>query len=117
MDNRSTNIQALKSKAESSKPVVLSSKSAELSSKAAVSSSKPAVSSSKPVVSRADILKKLPHHHFRDAEGKWLPKKQWKIAEILKDNTKVQSILSGEASQISGTEKITGIHFVSCILT
>lgn len=110
MDNRSTNIQALKSKAESSKPVVSSSKSAE-------SSSKPAVSSTKPVVSRAEILKKLPHHHFRDAEGKWLPKKQWKIAEILKDNTKVQSILSGEASQVSGTEKITGIHFVSCILT
>lgn len=103
MDNRSTNIQALKSKAESSKPVVSSSKSAE--------------SSSKPAVSRAEILKKLPHHHFRDAEGKWLPKKQWKIAEILKDNTKVQSILSGEPSQISGTDKITGIHFVSCILT
>lgn len=97
LDNRSTNIQALKSKAESSKPVVSSSKSAE--------------SSSKPAVSRAEILKKLPHHHFRDAEGKWLPKKQWKIAEILKDNTKVQSILSGEPSQISGTEKITELGY------
>lgn len=89
-DNRPTNTQAAKAE-----------------------SSKPSVSSTKPVVSQAEILEKLPHHHFRDAEGKWLPKKQWKIAEILKDKTKVQSILSGEASKaFSGTEKITGTVMV-----
>ncbi|XP_061192302.1 nucleolar protein dao-5-like [Saccostrea echinata] len=47
-------------------------------------------------------LKKIPSQHFRDAKGKWLPKKKWKFAEILKNKPKLRHLLSERTEKSDG---------------
>ncbi|XP_062612662.1 rho GTPase-activating protein gacU-like isoform X2 [Saccostrea cucullata] len=55
-------------------------------------------------------LKKIPSQHFRDAKGKWLPKKRWKFAEILKNKPKLQHLLSERTANSDGNRAANKGH-------
>lgn len=59
-----------------------------------------------------DILKIIPHYGFRDKKGKWLPKKKWKSAEILKNKGKLRKLVTQMPSDRAHMVSVNNLSIV-----